>query len=346
MKTIAAVLVETGRPLVLADLEVPALKPGQVLVEVAYSGVCYSQVLEWRGYRGKDRYLPHCLGHEGSGIVRDVGAGVTKVKTGKPVVLSWIKSAGADVTGTTYRWEGGLVNAGPITTFSRLTVISENRLVALSDNLPLYHAALLGCAIPTGVGAVLNTAQPKAGQSIAIFGTGGVGLCAVAGAAVAGCVPIIAIDLREEKLRLARAMGATHCIQAGDCDPIREIQHICPDGVDFAIEATGRPPVMRQSLASVRPQGGTTVVIGNARYGEQVELDPREFNLGKRLLGTWGGDNCPDRDYPRYGRLIASNKLRIDSLLSCNYSLHEVNSALQDLEGSTVARPLIKMSAE
>src|SRR5262249_39198453 len=140
MKTVAAVLVETSQPLVLADLEIPALRPGQVLVEIAYSGVCHTQVLEWRGYRGEDRYLPHCLGHEGSGIVRDVGPGIAKVKPGDRVILSWIKGSGADVPGSIYRWNGRTVNAGAITTFSRYAVISENRLVVLPESVPMRDA--------------------------------------------------------------------------------------------------------------------------------------------------------------------------------------------------------------
>jgi S-(hydroxymethyl)glutathione dehydrogenase/alcohol dehydrogenase len=344
MRTNAAILVEPGRPLEMADLEIPALKPGQVLVEVALSGVCHTQVLEWRGHRGEDRFLPHCLGHEGSGVVCDLGPGVAKVRTGDRVILSWIKGSGADVPGTVYGWNGRKVNAGGITTFGRHAVISENRLTALSGGLSMRHAALLGCAVPTGVGVVFNTAQPRPGQSLAVFGTGGVGLCAVAGAAVAGCTPVIAIDLRPDKLELARQVGATHTICAADTDPVAELMRLCPGGVDFAVEATGRPPVMRQALASVRSQGGTAVIVGNARHGERLELDPQQLNQGKRLLGTWGGDNWPDRDYPRYGKLLAAQKLNLDPLLSRTYALGEINDALLDLEQGGAARPLIDMT--
>jgi S-(hydroxymethyl)glutathione dehydrogenase/alcohol dehydrogenase len=208
------------------------------------------------------------------------------------------------------------------------------------------EAAMLGCAVPTGVGAVFNAAQPKPGQSIAVFGTGGIGLCAVAGATIAGCTPVIAIDIRNDKLKLARQMGATHCVHATEVDPVREVDRICPGGVDFAIEASGRPQVMVQALESVRNQGGVAVVIGNARYGERVELDPRQLNLGKRLLGTWGGDNCPDRDYPRYCKLLSSGKLSLEAMLSKRYRLSEINEAIDDLEAGKVARPLIDMAME
>lgn len=346
MKTLAAVLVETGKPLVLAELEIPALQPGQVLVEIAFSGVCHTQVLECRGHRGEDRYLPHCLGHEGSGIVCDVGPGVTKVKAGDRVILSWIKGSGADVPRTVYRWGDRKVNAGGITTFSRHAVISENRLTLLPQEIPLRDAALLGCAVPTGVGAVFNTARPKPGQSMAVFGTGGIGLCAVAGAAIAGCTPIIAVDIRWEKLALAGQMGATHRVHAAEVDPVAEVQRICPGGVDFAIEASGRPQVMLQALYSVRSQGGVAVVVGNARHGERVALDPRQLNLGKQLRGTWGGDNWPDRDFPRYCRLLSAGRLNLEPLLSRTYCLSEINEALDDLEAGTVARPLIEMALE
>jgi len=341
MKTTAAVLVEPGRPLELADLDVPVLRPGQALVEIVFSGVCHTQLLEVRGHRGEDRYLPHCLGHEGSGIVRDVGPGVTKVRPGDAVILSWIKGSGAEVTGTVYGWNGRTVNAGPITTFATFAVISENRLTVVPGAVPLRLAALIGCAVPTGAGVVFNTAQPRPGQSVAVFGVGGIGLCAVAAAALAGCVPVIAIDLNGDKLALANQLGATHTIGARTGDPVEQVRRLCPGGVDFAIEATGLPAVMRQALACVRPQGGSAVVVGNARHGQTLEIDPRELNQGKRLLGTWGGDTIPERDFPRYCRLMAAGRLNVEPLVPRTYRLTEINAALDDLEQGRAVRPLL-----
>ncbi len=345
MKTPAAILVETGKPLELVELEIPALKPGQVLVEIAYSGVCHTQVLEARGYRGKDPYLPHCLGHEGSGVVRDMGPGVGKVKPEDRVILSWIKGAGADVSGSVYRWRDRQVNAGGITTFSRYAVLSENRLTAIPGTVPMPEAALLGCAAPTGMGAVLNAAEPRPDQSLAVFGVGGVGLCAVAAAALCGCLPVIAVDLLPAKLEAARELGATHAVQAGQ-NTLAEIRRLAPGGLDFAIEASGRPAVMQMALESVRPRGGTAVVIGNARHGEQVEIDPWQLNQGKRLLGTWGGDSEPDRDFPRYCTLIQAGRLLLRPLLNRRYPLEEINRALDDLESGATVRPLIEMGAD
>ncbi|HEY3396245.1 MAG TPA: zinc-binding dehydrogenase [Armatimonadota bacterium] len=346
MKTTAAVLVELGRPLEIAELEIPALKPGQALVEIAYSGVCHTQVLEVRGRRGEDRYLPHCLGHEGSGVVREVGAGVTKVRPGDAVILSWIKGSGRDVPGTVYDWAGRTVNAGAITTFATHAVLSENRLTVLPAGLSLRHAALLGCAVATGAGAVFNAAGSRPGESLAVFGLGGVGLCAVAAAQIAGNTPIIAIDVVPAKLDLARQLGATAVILAGEADPAAEIARLCPGGVDYAIEATGRPEVMGAALAAVRSQGGAAVIVGNAPHGEQVALDPRQLNQGKRLLGTWGGDTQPDRDFPRYARLIAAGRLNLEPLLGPVYPLSAIDQALDDLEAARVARPLLELSGE
>lgn len=345
MKTEAAILVKTKEPLVLTELEIPELKSGQVLVYIAYSGVCHTQVLECRGYRGEDKFLPHCLGHEGSGVVREIGSNVTKVKPKDRVILSWMKGAGADVPSTIYKWNSLNVNSGAITTFSKQSIISENRLTVIPKNykINMKEAALLGCALSTGIGSVLNVAKPKKGQSIAIFGCGGVGLFAVAGAHIAGCNPIIAIDIKEEKLKLAEKMGATYCINALELDPIEEINKICQNKLDFALECSGVTKVMQHAFASVRNQGGKAVIVGNAPFGEKLVLDPKQFNMGKSIFGTWGGDNNPDVDFPRYMDLVSSGKIDLKPFISDIYELKDINKSIDDLEESKVIRPLIDM---
>jgi S-(hydroxymethyl)glutathione dehydrogenase / alcohol dehydrogenase len=343
MKTRAAIVVETGRPLEIVDLIVPPLLPGQVLVEVAYSGVCHTQLGEARGQRGPDPYLPHCLGHEASGHVREVGAGVSHVRVGDAVMLSWIKGPGANVPSTVYEWNGRKVNAGGVTSFARFTVVSENRLTPLPADFPLRQAALLGCPVPTGVGAVLNTAGARPGQSLVVFGAGGVGCCAIAGARLAGCDPIVAVDLFEWKLELAQQFGATFTVQASG-EVVERVLQAAGGPLDFAVEVTGRPTVMQQALRVVRPQGGIAVVIGNARYGEKLEIDPRLLNDGKQLRGSWGGDNVPERDFPRYLHLVQRGRLDLTPLLGKTYSLQDVNRALQDLESGAAARPLLDLA--
>jgi S-(hydroxymethyl)glutathione dehydrogenase/alcohol dehydrogenase len=345
VKSTAAILVELNKPLEIVELELPVLKPGQLLVEVTYSGVCHTQILECRGYRGEDKFLPHCLGHEGSGIVLETGPGVTKVKEGQRVILSWMKATGRDVPGSLYRWNGRNVNAGAITTFGTRMVISENRVSLMPDEIMPDQAAMLGCAVPTGLGVIFNTARPMPGQSIAVFGAGGIGLCAIAGASIAGCWPVIAVDLNPLKLEAAMRMGASNCISSVEENVFERLKQICPAGLDFAIEATGRPEVMSLALAVVRQQGGKAIIVGNARQGEKLALDPQEFNMGKQLLGTWGGDNLPDQHFPRYCRLLTSRRLNLDPLLSRTYPLEQVNQAIDDLEHGRVVRPLVQISA-
>jgi S-(hydroxymethyl)glutathione dehydrogenase/alcohol dehydrogenase len=346
MRTEAAVLTELNRPLAQQRLRVPELRPGQVLVEVAYSGVCHSQLLEVRGARGPDRFLPHTLGHEGSGTVLAVGAGVVKVRPGDRVVLTWIKGAGADVPSAAYDGEGALVNSGAISTFLRHAVVSENRVVALPPDMPLREAALLGCAVPTGAGVVLNTAQVRPGSSLAVFGVGGIGLSAVLVGRLCEASPLIAIDVVERKLAEARRLGATHVVDARHIEPLAAILELTGGrGVDCAIEAAGRRQTMETAFRSVRDQGGLCILAGNLRHGEQIAVNPYDLIRGKRIAGTWGGETHPDRDIPRYAGWFLEGRLPLGELISREYRLEEVNDALADLEQGQVARALINLAA-
>ena len=343
MKTEAAILVETGKPLVLAELEIPALNAGQVLVEIAYSGACGSQVNEAKGLKGEDKWLPHCLGHEGTGTVLETGSAVTKVKAGDKVVLSWIRGSGIEAGGCVYGWEGRKVNAGAVTTFQRHALVSENRLSLVPAGVPMDVAILLGCAAPTGMGAVANVLGARAGDTVAIFGTGGIGLNAAMAAAFAGAMPVIGVDPNAGRRELAARYGCTHVIDPAAGDVLSEIRKLVPGGVDLAVEATGLPAVMEQAIAATRQQGGRAVVIGNARAGARLALDPGVLNQGKSLLGTWGGDSQPDRDYPRFARLLASGRFPVRELLSAPYRLADADRALADLAAGRVGRPLIDM---
>lgn len=344
MKTEAALLVETGKPLVIATIETPPLKPGQVLVEIAFSGACGTQLMEVDGAKGEDKWCPHCLGHEGSGVVIEVGSAVTRVKPGDKVVLSWIRGSGMEAGGAVYDWDGKKVNAGGVTTFQRHAVVSENRLTLVPTGMDMDVAVLIGCAAPTGMGAVFNVLDVKAGQSVAVFGTGGIGLNAVMAAALAGADPVIGVDLVASRRELARAFGATHVVDPQDGDAVAQIKSIAPQGVDVAVEATGNPAVMAAAINVTRQQGGRSVVIGNARHDAQFMINPAVFNQGKSLLGTWGGDSVPDRDYARYGRLLASQRFPVRRLLSEPYRLQDINEALADLRSGKIGRPLIDMS--
>ena len=343
METKAAILYETGKPLVVETLRIPKLKDGQVLVKILYSGVCRSQLNEIKGLKGEDRFLPHLLGHEGSGIVADIGAGVTKVKKGDYVVLSWMKGNGMDVVSCQYSNGDAKINSGAITTFSEYSVISENRVFRISKEVAPEIAALLGCAVPTGAGIVKNTIGLKKENTIAIFGIGGIGSSALLYAGSLGCVKIIAIDVSDFKLDFAKEIGATDKINPNEEDVILRIQEITEGrGVDYAIESSGIKEVMELAFASIKNQG-TAIIAGNLKFGEKISIDPFDLIKGKKILETWGGETHPERDIPIYVDLYISGKLKLDCLCTQIYRLADINRALEDLDNGKVGRALINM---
>lgn len=341
-----AVLEEAGKPLrIVEDLVVPSLARGQVLVRLAYSGVCRSQLMEARGQRGEDRYLPHLLGHEGSGVVEAVGEGVTKVRAGERVILGWIHSRGLGPGSTRYACGGRSINAGAVTTFNELAVVAENRCVKLPEGVPMDVAVLFGCALPTGAGIVMNLLHPPAGSSIAIFGLGGIGLSALMAMRLFGCARIIAVDISPSKLTLAREFGATHTVNPTRENPVNEVCRIVPDGVDFSIEASGTPVAIEQAFDAVRRNGGTCVFASHPPQGHRISLDPYELICGKRIMGTWGGECDPDRDLPKLAELYKRGLLPLEKLIPTRYRLDDINHALDDLERGIAFRPLIELDA-
>lgn len=345
MKTTAAILVRTGEPLALWDIEIPLLSRGQVLVEVNFSGACRTQVLEVWGMKGEDKWLPHCLGHEGVGTVMETGPEVSRVRPGDRVIMSWLKGDGVEAGGAKYAHEGAVVNAGAVTTFQKMAVCSENRLSLVPVGVKPEHAVMLGCALPTGYGCVVNTGRAKEGESIAVFGVGGIGQSAIMTAAALGLSPIIAVDVSDDRLGMARSFGATLLVNAMAENPVEIIRSATGGrGVDLAVEASGQPAVMRAALESVRAQGGRAVIAGNAHAGEELTISPGLLNQGKSLLGTWGGDSIPGRDFPIIAALMSSGRIDVSPLLTKRYALHGINTALADLKDGKVGRPLIDMT--
>ncbi len=344
----AAVLVETGKPLQIIDsVQIPELLPGQVLVRLVYAAVCHSQLMEVAGCRGEDKYLPHLLGHEGVGIVESTGAGVSKVKHGDWVILGWIKGEGSDAPGGKYQSDIGLINSGGVTTFSEQTVVSENRLTIMPEGLPPKLAVLFGCALPTGAGLVLNEAKPEAGSSIAIFGLGGIGLSCLIAASLSSPRQLIAIDVSEEKLELARELGATHVINASSENVETALMSITENkGVDYSFEASGSSKVIEQAFNSVRENGGLCVFASHPPEGDLIHLEPHAFHRGKRIQGSWGGASKPDRDIPKLASLYKEKNLPLEKLLSKTYTLDEINEAMTDLKQGRIVRALIAISPD
>jgi S-(hydroxymethyl)glutathione dehydrogenase/alcohol dehydrogenase len=267
---------------------------------------------------------------------------VTKIAPGDRVVLSWIKGDGLDAPGPKYRLGEIVINAGGVTTFNTHALVAENRCVRLPEGLPLDVAALLGCAVSTGAGIVLNEIVPEPDARAAVFGVGGIGMIAVMALRAAGCARIIAVDVEPTKLMASLTFGATDTIDARTEDPVSAIRELTAGrGVDYAIDASGQTRTIEQAFESVRKFGGLCVFASHPANGERISLDPHDLISGKRLRGSWGGATRPDIDVPRYVALYRDGRLPFDRLVGKRYTLNEVNTALEDLASGRVMRPLI-----
>lgn len=339
----AAVLEELGKPLVVKEVKLPELLPGQLLIKVSFSGVCRSQLMEVRGGRGEDRWLPHLLGHEGAGRVLEVGEGVTKVRRGDEVILGWVRGEGLDAPGAKYLCDGQTINSGKVTTFSNYTIVSESRVVKKPSGLPMDLAVLFGCALPTGAGMVLNELQPAVGSTVVVLGLGGIGLSALMALCAFECKEIIAIDLLDEKLALAREFGATHALNPSRDNVIQKVLQLTSGGVDACVESAGTSASIELGFALIRKGGGKLLFASHPAEGEMIRLAPHDLISGKQIAGSWGGGSMPDRDIPRMFKIFSDGDIRLDRLLTRRYRLEEINQALDDLEAGTVFRPLIVM---
>lgn len=340
----AAILTKLKEPLIIDDVDLPGPAHGQVLVKILYSGVCGSQLGEIEGVKGKDDYLPHLLGHEGSGIVEEVGSGVTRVKKNDAVVLHWRKGEGLESKPPKYGWRGKVLNAGWVTTFNEYALVSENRLTAIPSDFDMAAAALLGCAVTTGLGIINNDAKVKKGESVVIFGAGGVGLCAIQGAVLAGASPIVAIDLFDHKLALAEKFGATHLINSKDGKARQAVlAAVGAAGADVVIDNTGNVGVIELSYELTQPRG-RTILVGVPPAGAKVSIDTMPLHFGKILTGSHGGGSNPSEDIPRCVKLAQAGRLKLDGMITDRFPLKDINQALDALRsGKAAGRVLIEV---
>lgn len=339
----AAILVGQNEPLVVADVDVPSLDAGQVLVKTEYSGICGKQLEEINGKRGADPYIPHLLGHEGAGVVVDVGPGVRKVKSGDHVVLHWIKGPGIDSVPPRFNWDGAQVSAGWVTTFNQYTIASENRVTPIDPDIELEVASLLGCAVTTGLGVVFNNAALMPGQSIAVFGVGGVGMNVLQGAALVNGYPIVAIDLHDEKLEQAKEFGATHTVNASKDDPeacFRDL--VGPQGFDVTVDLTGSGAV-REVAYNATSNTGKTVLAGVPHHEEKINIDSFPLHFGRKIFGSHGGETRPDVDIPRYLNLYKLGKLKLKEQITHRYPLDDINQAVSVVQTGQAGRCVVSM---
>jgi S-(hydroxymethyl)glutathione dehydrogenase/alcohol dehydrogenase len=340
----AAILAQSREPLIVDEIVLPEeLGVGQVLTKVLYTTICGAQINEIEAVKGPDKFLPHLLGHEASAVVIETGPGVTTVKPGDVVVLHWRPSQGIQCQPPSYSWRGAKLNAGWVTTFNEFAVVSENRMTVISPDYDLKVAPLLGCAVTTAAGVINNDAKVKIGESVVVFGVGGVGLNVVQFAELAGAHPIVAVDLIDSKLEMAMARGATHVLNgASTADLAVDIRQIVGDrGPDRVIETTGVRSVIELAYDLTHPDG-TCVLVGVPSEKVMIHTLPIHFN--KVLTGSHGGDSLPHIDIPRLIRLNNAGRLALDGIITHEFSLDDINAALDVVRSGTAGRVLINVN--
>ncbi len=340
----AAILAESKKPLIIDDIILPdELQFGQVLVDIHYSGICGAQINEIDAVKGPDKFLPHLLGHEGAGVVQKIGPEVSTVKEGDHVVLHWRPSKGIQSPTPKYTWDGRQVNAGWVTTFNEQAIISENRLTVIPDDFDMRIAPLFGCAVTTAFGVVNNDARIKVGQSVVIFGIGGVGLNIAQAANMVSAHPIVGVDLIEHKLEMGEKFGLSHGVVGGEDnvnDTIRDI--VGPQGADVVIETTGNSRIIEKAYELTHPDG-KTICVGVPRKGDNISIYSLPLHFNKVLTGSHGGDSIPDLEIPRYIKLISADKMTLDGLVTHEYTLNEINDALELFRRGEAGRLIINL---
>ena len=364
MKTRAAVMYEHNQPVVVEELELDEPKADEVLVRTAASGVCHSDLSVVTGTIYYDAAV--ALGHEGAGIIERVGDDVSGFRPGDHVILSFVSYCGScrmcqmekvclcesyDVArgfllDGTYRLHNssgdGILQMARIATMSEYMVVPQQNLVKIDEHYSLEKAALVGCGVTTGVGAVLNTAKVEPGSTVAVIGTGGVGLNAIQGAVLAQAERIIAVDIAEKKLNFAKTFGATDVVNALTCDPVEAVHELTAGlGVDYAFEVIGNPKTIVQAYNMVRA-AGTAVIVGMAHHQSDISIPAQHLvSTERQLIGSFYGSCQPKVDFPKLLSLYTEGKLKLDELITRHYRLEQINEAFADMEAGENARGVI-----
>lgn len=361
----AAVLYEINTPLKVEEVTLDEPQENEVLVKIVATGVCHSDLHFMKG--DMPQPTPFVPGHEGAGVVEKVGPGVTTVQPGDHILLNIAFSCGkcprcyegrptlcvenlpiqmmATLPGggiRLHRGDQALNHLFGLACFAQKVVVHERSAIKIREDAPLDVVCVLGCGVSTGIGAAINTAHVRPGESIAVFGCGGVGLSAVMGAKLAGAGTIIAVSRSDHKLNKAKELGADYVIKASEEEPLAKVAELTGGGADYAIECVGSVNVMVQALGSIR-MGGTCVIAGMAPLADTLSIAPFHFLLGKTITGSTQGDVVPQIDIPRYIDLFMAGKLPIDKIITKSYKLDEVNEAFEALEKGEAIKSVIKM---
>ncbi len=355
----AAMLRKVGEPLTIEEISISKPGPREVLIKTAATGVCHSDLHFVKGLYPTP--MPIVLGHESAGIVEQVGSQVSYVKPGDHVITCLSVFCGHCehcLTGNMARCSSPETSRGqdedprlslddqPLPQFANLSSFAEqilcheHALVKIRDDMPLDRAAVIGCAVMTGAGAVFNTAKVEPGTTVAVIGCGGIGLSSINGADIAGAGRIIAIDISDSKLETARKFGATDVINASEVDPVKAVRELTGRGVHYSFEAIGLKETAEQAFSMIT-SGGTATIMGMIPVGQKIELSGSSFLMEKRIQGSSMGSNRFRVDMPRLVDFYLSGKLHLDEMISKRIKLEQVNEAFEDMEAGAVARSVI-----
>ena len=340
----AAVLIRQKEPLQIQCFKKPKPVGHQVLVRIHASGVCGAQLNEIPGIKGPDLFLPHLMGHEGSGVVEAIGESVTKLKQGDRVVLHWRKASGGEGPFPRYETlEGQTVGGGFVTSFANMALIAENRLTRIDDDIPFDVACLFGCGISTGYGIVTKELKLKAGATLAVVGCGGVGLNVIQAASLAGASQIVAVDRHNgPKELLAKRMGATHFLLVASPDSLlAELKAQCSKGFDVVLDTTGNPRMMEEGFKALN-KSGTLMLVGQPPAGTSLRIEPAlDLFTGKRVLVSEGGGFDPDVDIPKLQSLYREYPTRMRQVITATFPLGDINKAIDSLQTGDQGRLLL-----
>lgn len=345
MKFKAAVLVELNSPLIISEVETTDLKVGQVLVKILVSGLCGAQLQEISGTKGNAKFLPHLLGHEGCGIVTEIGPGVNKVKVGDKVVMHWRVGNGIESDFPTYIFNGKNISSGKVTTLSEYSVVSENRLTVVPIDTSEELCALLGCGLTTALGTINNEANIKFGESIMIVGCGGVGLNLIQGSRLASAYPIVGIDISEDKRQKVESLGSNY-INIHKEDLKNRLNDLKIKDFDVIIDTTGNKNAIETTIPFLSGKG-RYIMVGQPNPGENLSI-PNANSLfngsGQTLKATQGGKTQPNEDIPKYVKLYDAGILNIRDIITHEFSLENINEAINLLKSGSAGRIMIKMN--